>query len=278
LAFLAGLADQGSNANEPRETTFPNRRNAMPFNNKGILITGGAQGIGLGIARAFLKAGARVALIDCNVEAGRAAEQKLAPLGDAFFIEADIAEEAAVKRAVASTLKRFGRLDVLINNAGINIRKPLAELKLEEWQRVIAVNLTGALLCARECAPELARRGGAIVNIASTRALMSEPDSESYAASKSGLVGLTHALAVSLGPKIRINCISPGWIDVSAWRKNGKQEPLSEADHRQHPAGRVGTPEDVARLALFLADPANGFLTGQNLTLDGGMTRKMIYV
>lgn len=250
----------------------------MKFQNKGVFITGGAQGIGKGIAQAFLKAGARVALVDCDRDAGLAAERELTALGEACFIEADIACECAVKEAVASTLKRFGRLDVLVNNAGINIRKPLAELKLEEWQRVIAVNLTGALLCARECARELARRKGAVVNIASTRALMSEPDSESYAASKGGLVALTHALAVSLGPAVRVNCISPGWIDVSSWRKGGRQEKLSEADHRQHPAGRVGVPNDVARLALFLADPANGFLTGQNLVLDGGMTRRMIYV
>ncbi len=250
----------------------------MSFRNRVIFITGGAQGIGKGIARAFLEAGAKVVLVDCDREAGLAAEREMAALGEACFIEADIACEGAVKEAVAATLTRFGRLDVLVNNAGINILKPLAELKLDEWQRVLAVNLTGALLCSRECAQELARRKGAIVNIASTRALMSEADSESYAASKGGLVALTHALAVSLGPNVRVNCISPGWIDVSTWRKNGQHEQLSEADHRQHPAGRVGTPEDVARLALFLADPENGFLTGQNLILDGGMTRKMIYV
>lgn len=250
----------------------------MQFANMGVLITGGAQGIGKGIALAFLKAGAKVAMLDCDREAGQAAERELAALGEACFIEADVADEAAVQAAVAGVLERLGRLDVLINNAGINIRKPLAELSLAEWQRVLDVNLTGALLCARECATELGRNQGAIVNIASTRALMSEPHTESYAASKGGLVALTHALAVSLGPAVRVNCISPGWIDVSAWQMGGSQEPLSTADHRQHPAGRVGTPEDVARMALFVADPANSFLTGQNLTLDGGMTRKMIYV
>lgn len=248
------------------------------FSNKGIFITGGAQGIGKGVARAFLEAGARVALVDCDGEAGRGAQEELAACGEVLFIEADIAEEAAVKRAVATAMESFGRLDVLINNAGINIRKPLTELSLTEWQRVLAVNLTGAFLCARECAAELTRRKGAIVNIASTRAQMSEPDTESYAASKGGLVALTHALAVSLGPAVRVNCISPGWIDVSAWQLHGEQDVLSEADHRQHPAGRIGTPQDVARLALFLADSANDFLTGQNLTLDGGMTRKMIYI
>lgn len=250
----------------------------MIFANKGIFITGGAQGIGKAVARAFLEAGARVALVDCDCEAGRGAQEELAVCGEVLFIEADIADEAAVKRAVAIALESFGRLDVLINNAGINIRKPLAELSLAEWRRVLDVNLTGALLCARECAAELTRRKGAIVNIASTRAQMSEADTESYAASKGGLVALSHALAVSLGPAVRVNCISPGWIDVSSWQMNGEQEVPSEKEHRQHPAGRVGTPQDVARVALFLADSANGFLTGQNLTLDGGMTRKMIYL
>lgn len=242
-----------------------------------IFVSGGAQGIGKAIALAFLKAGAQVALVDCDGPAGRAAEQELALVGTALYVEADIADEEAVTRAVAAVLDRFGRLDVLVNNAAIMVRKPLLELSVAEWQRVLDVNLTGALLCARACATELRARKGAIINIASTRALMSEADTESYAASKGGLVALTHALAISLGPEVRVNCISPGWIDVSGWQNRGEPEPLSESDHRQHPAGRVGTPQDVARLVLFLADPANAFLTGQNLTLDGGMTRKMIY-
>jgi NAD(P)-dependent dehydrogenase (short-subunit alcohol dehydrogenase family) len=250
----------------------------MPFQDKAIFITGGAKGIGLGIARAFLESGARVTIIDLDEEAGRAAENTLAAADRLLIIPADISREEEVRKGVEAALERFGRLDVLVNNAGINIRKPLIELSLAEWQQVIGTNLTGPLLCARECAVELRRNHGAIVNIASTRALMSEPDTESYAASKGGLVALTHALAISLGPEVRVNCVSPGWIDVSAWRKEGTREVLSEADHGQHPAGRVGRPEDVARLVLYLADPANGFLTGQNLVLDGGMTRKMIYV
>ncbi len=249
----------------------------MPFQEKGIFITGGAQGIGLGVAHAFLEKGALVAMVDCDGEAGRAAEKCLSNPERLRFIQADISREEDVKKAVMQALGHFGRLDVLVNNAAVNIRRPLADLTLEDWQTVIGTNLTGALLCARECQNELARRDGVIVNIASTRAMMSEPDSECYAASKGGLVALTHALAISLGPKIRVNCISPGWIDVSTWRKDGEQEELSVADHEKHPAGRVGRPEDVARMVLFLCDPANGFLTGQNLVLDGGMTRKMIY-
>jgi NAD(P)-dependent dehydrogenase (short-subunit alcohol dehydrogenase family) len=142
------------------------------------------------------------------------------------------------------------------------------------------VNLTGAFLCARHAAPLLRWRRGAIVNVASTRARQSEPRTEAYSASKGGLVALTHALAVSLGPDIRVNAISPGWIDVSRWGSPADArapETLSAEDHAQHPAGRVGTPEDVAALALWLAGRQAGFVTGQEFTVDGGMTRRMIY-
>jgi NAD(P)-dependent dehydrogenase (short-subunit alcohol dehydrogenase family) len=133
---------------------------------------------------------------------------------------------------------------------------------------------------AKHAAPHLRRAHGAIVNIASTRALQSEPDTEAYSASKGGIVALTHALAASLGPAVRVNCVSPGWIDVSARQKARKRRParLSRADHAQHLAGRVGTPEDVAALVAFLLGEEAGFITGQNFVCDGGMTRKMIYV
>jgi NAD(P)-dependent dehydrogenase (short-subunit alcohol dehydrogenase family) len=134
---------------------------------------------------------------------------------------------------------------------------------------LIGVNLSGAFLAAKYCAPHLRRARGAIVNIASTRALQSEPDTEAYAASKGGLVALTHALAISLGPEVRVNCVSPGWI------AKGK---LRRKDHAQHPVGRAGRPEDVAALVDFLLSDESGFVTGQNFVIDGGMTRKMIYL
>ncbi|ALC18222.1 NAD(P)-dependent dehydrogenase, short-chain alcohol dehydrogenase family [Desulfuromonas soudanensis] len=243
------------------------------------VITGGAQGIGRGSAQAFLAAGYRVVIADCDGEAGEEAVRELAGGERVRFVETDVASEKAVERLVETTLTEFGVLDVLINNAGIMVRSPLAELTQEAWQKVLAVNLTGPMLCARYAAPHLREGGGAIVNIASTRALMSEPDTEAYSASKGGLLALTHALSVSLGPEIRVNAISPGWIDVGPWQKSSSRttDVPGAADHRQHPAGRVGTPEDVANLALFLADPVNGFITGQNFVVDGGMTKKMIY-
>src|SRR5690606_1123816 len=135
-------------------------------------------------------------------------------------------------------------------------------------------------LCSKHAIPALRRSHGAIVNIASTRALQSEPHSEAYAASKGGLVALTHAMAISLGPAIRVNCISPGWIAVADWRKASKRVllELRPEDHAQHPVGRVGRPEDVAELVTYLISPRAGFVTGQNFVLDGGMTRKMIYL
>ncbi len=252
----------------------------MILQGKAAVVTGGGQGIGKGIARRFLAEGARVVLAEVDGEAGESAVRELSALGEVRFIRTDVGREEDVGRLREATLTAFGGLDVLVNNAGIMIRKPLEQLSLAEWNRVLGVNLTGAFLCARAFAPALRQAGGSIVNIASTRALMSEPDTESYSAAKGGLVALTHALALSLGPQVRVNCISPGWIDVSGWHQAGTagQEELSEADHRQHPAGRVGTPEDVAALALYLASAESGFVTGQNFTIDGGMTRKMIYV
>jgi NAD(P)-dependent dehydrogenase (short-subunit alcohol dehydrogenase family) len=163
-----------------------------------------------------------------------------------------------------------GRLDALVCNAGINIRKPIAALSLAEWSRVIGTNLTSTFLLTRAAESLLRAAKGAVVTIASSRARMSEADTEAYAASKGGLVALTHALAISLGPDVRVNCISPGWIFT-------KGEPPRPEDHAFHPVGRVGTPEDVAALAAFLLGPESGFITGAEFVVDGGVTRKMIY-
>lgn len=243
------------------------------------IVTGGGQGIGRVIAEHLLRAGCRVALWEADPEA---AEETAADLNrpDALLaLTCDVSKEADVKNALDRTLKQFGRLDFLVNNAGISSFKPLAELTLADWNRVLGVNLTGAFLCAKHAAPHLRETGGAIVNIASTRAFQSEPDAEAYAATKGGLVALTHALAVSLGPAVRVNCVSPGWIDVSGLKKRSARRPekLRRSDHAQHPAGRVGQADDVARMVLFLLDGANSFVTGQNFLVDGGMTRKMIY-
>ena len=230
---------------------------------KTALVTGGARGIGAAIARLLAARGYAVAMVD--VERPRASTSGLA------FFRCDISQEPSVRTCVRGVLKRFGRLDALVNNAAIAspANGPIEKLSLRDWNRRIGVNLTGAFLMTKHCAPHLRRRGGAIVNIASTRALQSEPDTEAYAAAKGGLVALTHALAMSLGPRVRVNCVSPGWIAHSRVKKK---------DHAQHPVGRVGRDRDVAELVAFLLSDAAGFATGQNYVLDGGMTRKMIYV
>lgn len=249
------------------------------MNQRAAIVTGGGQGIGKATAKRLLGIGVAVVIADTDAEAGRETLAEYRQLGDIQFVPCDVADEAQVRRLIDAAIGRHRRLDALINNAGIGRCKPLAEATLADWNAVIGINLTGAFLCAKYAAPQLKTAHGAIVNIASTRALMSEPGTEAYAASKGGIVALTHALAMSLGPEVRVNCISPGWIEVGDWKKRAERvKPQHrERDRRQHPVGRVGIPDDVAGLVEYLISPAAGFITGANFIVDGGMTRKMIY-
>ena len=243
-----------------------------------VLVTGGARGIGRGLVQCLAERGWRVAVCDVDREQGEWLQQQLGE--QARYFRADVASEKDVAGMIRAAADWHGRLDAVINNAGLAGPEngPIEELDLAVWQRRLDVNLTGPFLVTKHAVPHLRKHGGAIVNIASTRALQSEPDTEAYAATKGGIVALTHALAMSLGPEIRVNCISPGWIDTRAWQdKDGDVPPLSDSDHRQHPAGRVGEPRDIASLAAFLISEDAGFITGQNYVVDGGMTRKMIY-
>lgn len=243
-----------------------------------IIITGGAQGIGKVLTLFLLGKACQVTVFEIDEEAlSEMAEEHSSD--DLLLLRVDVSVEAEVKFGIDTAIKQFGRIDGLVNNAMISANQPLNELSLEQWSRVLAVNLTGPFLCTKLASGALKASRGSIVNICSTRALQSESDTEAYSASKGGLLSLTHATAMSLGPEVRVNAVSPGWIDVSAIRKRAtaSQYPLSESDHRQHPAGRVGTADDIARMVWFLLQPENSFITAQNFIVDGGMTRKMIY-
>jgi len=254
----------------------------MDSTQKVALITGGGQGIGKGLVKKYLENGYSVVLAELDEEAGNETAFEYRPLGQVVFVPTDVREKKSIINVVDKVLNMFGRLDVVINNAAIANpgSKPLLQVSLEEWSQMLQCNLTSAFLFAKYTQTALKQAKGALINIASTRALMSEPNSEAYAASKGGLVALTHALAISLAPDVRVNCISPGWINTCGWQKSSvKKDCLLKAeDHAQHPCGRVGEVADVANLAYFLTDPQNNFITGQNFVVDGGMTKKMIYV
>jgi NAD(P)-dependent dehydrogenase (short-subunit alcohol dehydrogenase family) len=245
-------------------------------------ITGGGQGIGRAIAYGFADAGYAVSLIDPDADAGRETLEHIrGSCGHGLFGKGDVSHPGDVEAWAQRTREELGVPDVLINNAGISRNGPFLELELQDFDRVLSTNLRGTFLCAQAIARQMADRGegGAIINIASTRAFMSEPGTEAYSASKGGIIALTHAMAISLGEQgIRVNAISPGWIETADWQysKRARKPHHSLKDKAQHPVGRVGRPEDIAEACLFLAEKA-GFMTGQSITIDGGMTVKMIY-
>lgn len=246
---------------------------------KNIIVTGGTQGIGKTMVLHLLEKGFDVTVFEIDEEAISEFRQEI-PDEIVAVYRVDVSDEQAVKKAFGQVAKRFENIYGLINNAAISNNKPVSELSLEEWNKVIGTNLSGAFLCAKYAAPHLKKSKGRIINMASTRAFQSEPDTEAYSASKGGIYALTHALAASLGPEVKVNSISPGWIDVSAAKKKAiaKQYKFRPEDHDQHPAGRVGKAKDIANMILFLLADENDFITGQNFVIDGGMTTKMIYV
>lgn len=254
---------------------------ATPLLDRVVLVTGGAQGIGRGIAQAVLGAGGRVVVGDLDRDAGKACLAEWDVGERARFLPLDVSREASARAFATKALAAFGRIDGLVNNAGPADPgvDDVSNLSLAHWRRFIDGHLTGTFLCSKHALPALRDAGGAIVNIASSRVLQSEPHTEAYASAKGGIVGFTHALAISEGPAVRVNAISPGWIVTDDWRKpSARRAPeLSKRDHSQHPAGRAGVPGDIGALAVFLLSDAAAFVTGQNLVVDGGMTRRMQY-
>jgi NAD(P)-dependent dehydrogenase (short-subunit alcohol dehydrogenase family) len=243
---------------------------------KTIIVTGGAQGLGKGMVRHFAGLGWSVVFVDRDAEAGN---ETAAEVSGSRFIHGDVTEPGLPERVVAECLASAGQVNALINNAGVSEFVPIEQLSVEQFRRILDTNLVAYFAWAKAAVSALRASHGAIVNIASTRALQSEPHGEAYGASKGGVVALTHALAISLGPDIRVNSISPGWIEVGPLQKKSQRRLVehSDVDLSQHPVGRVGVVEDVAYLAEFLCSDHSGFITGQNHVVDGGMTKKMIY-
>ena len=240
---------------------------------KRIFVTGGAGGIGKAIVQAFCRTGCRVAFCDMNETTGQQTAQET---GAAFY-PVDISDKDALEHCMQSLFNEWGDIDVIINNAGISEFSPLTETDVEAFDRIMSVNLRPVFITSHALAVHRKKQTnanpyGRIINLCSTRYLMSEPDSEGYAASKGGIYSLTHALAMSLAKQhITVNSISPGWI------QNHDYGQLRLEDHAQHPSGRVGKPEDIARICVFLCQEENDFINGENITVDGGMTKKMIY-
>jgi NAD(P)-dependent dehydrogenase (short-subunit alcohol dehydrogenase family) len=238
----------------------------MNFKNKHAVITGGSNGIGRCIAQSFLREGAAVTVIDIDENSP----------ANAQFYHGDIADKPTLE-AFAASLKQ--PVDFLINNACISRKGLLSVCTYEDFEYVQRVGVTAPYyLTSLLLQKNLLASNASIINIASTRAFQSHPDTEAYTAAKGGIIALTHAMAISLSGKARVNSISPGWIDRRAAGGNICESPeLSEEDHRRHPSGRVGVPEDIAGLVLYLCSDRAGFITGENIIVDGGMSRQMIY-
>lgn len=223
------------------------------FQNRVVVVTGGAKGIGKTIADEFRKAGAHVCVIDL--------------LENDYFV-GDLADQTALDAFADKVIADYGRVDVLVNNA-LPLMKGIDECTYEQFNYALRVGVTAPFYLTKRFAPYFAP-GASVINISSSRDRMSQPQTESYTAAKGGISALTHALAVSLAGKVRVNSISPGWIDTDFTVYDG-------ADATQHPAGRVGNPLDIANMVLFLCSDKAGFITGENICIDGGMTRQMIY-
>ena len=230
------------------------------YKSKTAVITGGANGIGRCIAEFFMNAGAKFAVID---------KADTAINCDLYF-HGDIADEQTLIDFVGKVKNKFGSVDYLINNACMSRGGILSGCGYDDFLYVQKVGVAAPYILTKLLLPYF-KPGASIVNIASTRAFQSQPDTESYSAAKGGIVALTHAMAVSLAGRVRVNCISPGWIDTA------ENPEHSEQDKRQHPVGRVGTPADIADMVLYLCSDSAGFITGENITIDGGMSKLMIY-
>lgn len=243
---------------------------AFDLTGKVALVTGGNGGIGLGMAKGLAEAGACVMVAGRDAEKNRRAVQALGAKADA--IAADLTQDGGAKAAVAATIQKFGRLDIVVNNAGTNIRKPPQDYSLEEWHKVMNINLTSMFLCCQAAYPHLRERGGKIINIGSMMSIFGASFAAPYGASKGAVVQLTKSLASAwAADKIQVNAVLPGWIDTDLTKDAREQVAgLHEKVLARTPAGRWGNPGDMAGIAVFLASQASDFITGTAIPVDGG--------
>lgn len=248
----------------------------MELDGRIALISGGGRGIGAGIVERFLEEGAQIAIVQRR-PLGPALEKRHGVLG----IQADLGDPTSLPRVAEHTAERFGGIDILVNNAGIMFERSVSEIRPEEWDLMMAINMRAPLFLAQAVLPHMRRRGGgSIINIGSIEGLAANPGHAAYCASKAGIHGMTRALALDLGPdNIRCNAIAPGWIasDLSDNYLEAQADPVAarEALNGLHPVGRVGRPSDVGDLAVYLASDRSSFMTGETLVLDGGRTAKL---
>lgn len=240
----------------------------MKYQNKGVLITGGAHGIGKQIAIDFVEQGAIVCIMDIDVVLGKQLEQQYTNI---HFFQGDVAIKEELHNFVTYTKNKVRTIDILVNNACVGNKGILSDCSYEAFDQTLAIGLKAPYELTRLVKEELIKNHGSVINIASSRAFQSEPDSESYASAKGGIVALTHALSASIGHYVRVNCIAPGWIDVH------DTTTFSSQDKQSLPVGRVGKPSDISKMVLFLCSEEAGFISGETFTVDGGMSKRMIY-
>ena len=253
MCMSVGLWVLREKQNKPIPRRWGKEDKVFDFRGKVAVVTGGARGIGRCICEKFEQAGAQVCVIDLLANDG--------------FV-GDLADKATLEKFAAEVIEKYGHVDFLINNAAPKMCG-ITNGSYEDFEYALRVGVTAPFYLAKLFAPHFAK-GGSIVNISSSRDRMSQPETESYTAAKGGISALTHALAISLAGKVRVNAISPGWIDNNYTVYEG-------ADATQQPAGRVGNPPDIANMVLYLCSDLAGFITGENICIDGGMTKQMIY-